>query len=124
MTKYRYQEIYSDLKVKILHGVYKSGEFLPSENELKKLYKANRSTLRNAIALLESEGIIVKQQGKRSVIDDPRRWGKVSVTKQDFDKLLSFELSEEERKEALEHKDENSIYSKVLEYLSIIDSLR
>ena len=43
-------------------------EFLPSENELVQTYQVSRSTVRQALNLLEREGLIHKAKGKGTFI--------------------------------------------------------
>ncbi|MEE9117179.1 MAG: GntR family transcriptional regulator, partial [Calditrichia bacterium] len=59
----KYLQICSWLKELIQTGRYKKGEKLPSEIELSKMCQVNRNTLRQAIAVLVSEGILRKEKG-------------------------------------------------------------
>lgn len=70
--KSKYIEIYSQLLEMIDHGEIKSGEKLPSENELMKLYQVSRDTVRKSLALLEQNGHISKVKGKGSVVLDKK----------------------------------------------------
>lgn len=49
MKQVKYTEIYEYLKNKILNDEFKSGEKLPSENELTSLFEVSRNTVRRAI---------------------------------------------------------------------------
>ncbi len=54
----------------ILNGNLKAGDFLPSEKELCKQIGIGRSTLREAIKILESQGLVRKKHGFGVVIVD------------------------------------------------------
>lgn len=60
----KYQLIYQDLKKKIEKGDYSTNNFLPSENEMTKIYHCSRNTLRNALSILSTEGYIQPIHGK------------------------------------------------------------
>lgn len=64
----RYKTVYEDLRKQIEEGRFVCGDLLPSENELSLLYKVTRPTIRNALERLVSDGFILKQQGKGSIV--------------------------------------------------------
>ncbi|NLL38694.1 MAG: GntR family transcriptional regulator, partial [Clostridiales bacterium] len=66
MTKY--ETLANKLRSKIISGVYKEGDMLPSENELVVSEKLSRQTVRKALALLESEGRISRRRGKGTFV--------------------------------------------------------
>ncbi len=89
-----YSMIYSDIKRRILDGDYKSGDKLPGEADLEKLYKASRAPVRQALALLEQEAYVVRLQGKGTFVSDRKqqsRWllcsGFHGDMEKDFDSL-------------------------------------
>ena len=63
-----YLQIKSKIKKEIRTGILKPGDKLPSESEMQKKYNISRVTIRNAMAELESEGYIIKVQGKGSFV--------------------------------------------------------
>lgn len=69
----QYQVLYHRLKQEILADVYPIGSVLPSENELCASTSLSRSTIRQALAQLESEGYIYKQKGKGSIVKSKSR---------------------------------------------------
>lgn len=72
MPKTVSQPIYRDLKRSIENGSYAYGTFLPSEAELTKHYDCSRSSVRRALAMLATDGLVQPQQGKGvRVIVDP-----------------------------------------------------
>lgn len=72
MEKLQYRIMYQDLKQKILLGVFKTGDMLPSENELSALFRTTRVTVRQALDELVKEGYIVKEKGKGSFVQSER----------------------------------------------------
>ncbi|MEU2244029.1 GntR family transcriptional regulator [Streptomyces sp. NPDC018338] len=65
--------IAADLRAQITSGSLKAGERLPSEPRLAADYKVSTPTLRNALALLQAEGLIEKVHGKGNFIRSPLR---------------------------------------------------
>lgn len=62
--------IAQDIASKIKHNQFKSGDFLPSENNLTTLYGSSRETVRKALEQLTTLGLIQKIKGKGSVVLD------------------------------------------------------
>lgn len=113
-----YKKLIDDLRKAIDDGKYKKGELLPSENDLCKTYHTTRPTVRQALAGLTNLGYIVRQQGKGSIVSEPKRGlGILSVsgvtagvgdqnlrtlilekpTKQSWPNILLKELTDEEK---------------------------
>ena len=67
----QYRKLYELLRKHILAGVYEEGTLLPSENELCSTYSMTRPTVRHALDSLVKEGMILKQQGKGSIVRKP-----------------------------------------------------
>ena len=63
-----YSQVEESLKKLILSGEYPPHSKLPSENELCKTYNVSRITVRKAINLLESSGLIYTAQGKGTFV--------------------------------------------------------
>lgn len=59
-----YQQVAEDLKNRIEQGEFCSGQSIPSEAKLCEQYEVSRITIRNAIAELVEQEILVKYQGK------------------------------------------------------------
>ena len=60
----KYQRISQDLIDKIDKQEIKVHSYLPSENELMKLYNASRDTIRKALDILLKNGYIQKNKGQ------------------------------------------------------------
>lgn len=58
-----YHQISGALRTRITEGFLKVGDKLPSEKQLSDEYEVSRITLRQALAILEREGVIRKQKG-------------------------------------------------------------
>lgn len=67
-----YSKIYRTLKEEIESGVYRVGDFLPSEDELEKRFGASRTTIRNALSELERDGLILRRRGKGTIVQEPK----------------------------------------------------
>lgn len=63
-----YLGVYNSLYSDIVNGVYTAEEFLPSETSLAEIYGVSRNTLRQALAILNEDGLISKSQGKGTLV--------------------------------------------------------
>jgi Transcriptional regulators len=61
---YRYCQIADDLRDQIACGALAPGAAVPSEAELRRRYGASRNTVRQALAVLEGENLIVAEHGR------------------------------------------------------------
>lgn len=61
---YRYRQIADDLCAQIETGELAPGAAVPSEAELRERYRASRNTVRQALAVLQGEGLIVAEHGR------------------------------------------------------------
>lgn len=59
-----YNSLYSDLR----SGVYRENEALPGETALAEKYHVSRNTLRQALAILAEDGLIVRSQGRETLV--------------------------------------------------------
>lgn len=67
-----YSQLVSIVKRNITAGTVLPGEVLPSESELCKTFNISRSTVRQAIGTLESEGLVVRKQGRGTYVAEPK----------------------------------------------------
>ncbi len=67
----QYRKLYELLRKHILSGVYEEGSLLPSENELCAIHGVTRPTVRHALDSLVNDGMIIKRQGKGSIVRKP-----------------------------------------------------
>lgn len=66
-----YQVVSEELQRLIMAGLFKPGEQLPSETDLASRFGVNRSTVREGIRQLESEGLLQREGRKRLLIKVP-----------------------------------------------------
>lgn len=67
-----YSQLVSIVKRNISAGTLSAGDTLPSEAELCRTFDISRSTVRQAIGMLESEGLVVRKQGRGTFIAEPK----------------------------------------------------
>lgn len=72
-----YPRIAGVIRKKIENGEYPLGSKMPSERELAKEFYVNRLTVRRALAILESEGLIQRKQGAGTFASSVPRKGDV-----------------------------------------------
>jgi len=63
-----YIQIAKELRQNINDGIYKAGDKLPTEEQLSVRFGVNRHTLRRAITLLKSEGLLRVDQGRGTFV--------------------------------------------------------
>lgn len=64
----RYVSVYDALVQEIKSGKYQSGDQLPGEKDLAIFYGVSRNTLRQALLLLQEDGLIINRQGKGTFV--------------------------------------------------------
>ena len=67
-----YFQLQEILRDKIINGLWKPGERLPSEEELCSEYNISRVTVRNALSRLSMEGLIERSAGKGTIVAKPK----------------------------------------------------
>jgi len=67
-----YYQLISIIKRNLSVGLLKPGDLIPSEAELCEALGISRSTVRQAIGELESEGLVVRRRGKGTFISEPK----------------------------------------------------
>ncbi|MFF0745170.1 GntR family transcriptional regulator [Streptomyces sp. NPDC004111] len=72
LVPFRRQVIADDLRSQITTGRLQAGERLPSEAQLAARYAVSTPTLRNALALLQAEGLVEKVHGKGNFVGQQR----------------------------------------------------
>lgn len=64
----RYVAVYSELRQAILRGEYPPDSFLPTENELVRIFNASKTTIRHAVQLLKEQNMVEVRQGSGTKI--------------------------------------------------------
>ena len=67
-----YSQLVSIIKRNISAGTLSPGALLPSEAELCRTFDVSRSTVRQAIGALETEGLVVRKQGRGTFVAEPK----------------------------------------------------
>ena len=73
-----YRQVAGDLREKINSGELNPGDKLPSERVLVDTYGVSRITIREAVGLLRSEGLVSAEHGKGMFIRPPQRVERLS----------------------------------------------
>lgn len=68
-----YHQIGAILRERINNGEFRPGERVPSEEELCQMFSVSRATVRQALAGLESESLIRREQGRGSFVLPPSK---------------------------------------------------
>ena len=63
-----YYQLENILREKINSGEYQSGDHLPTEDQLVHSYRVSRITVRQALSVLEHDGLISRKRGKGSFV--------------------------------------------------------
>lgn len=73
--KAKYVQLFNQLKENIVRGVYQDGQRLSGENEMAQEFGISRQTVRQALSMLEREGLIERRQGSGTYVRklEPRR---------------------------------------------------
>jgi GntR family transcriptional regulator len=66
-----YQQLYEILRGNIIRGDWQVGQMIPPEPELIDHYQVSRTTVRQVLDMLVSEGLIYRQQGRGSFVAQP-----------------------------------------------------
>ena len=71
VTSARYERIVADIRSKIHAGELRPGDRLPSTRELREQYGCSQVTVRTAILLLQTEGLLRGDQGVGVFVANP-----------------------------------------------------
>ncbi len=66
-----YVRVADDLRTKLGHPPFEYGALLPSEMDLSKAYNLSRGTIRKALDILATEGLISRQPGRGTLVLSP-----------------------------------------------------
>ncbi|MEU7280776.1 GntR family transcriptional regulator [Streptomyces sp. NPDC045431] len=82
----RYEKVSDDLRRRIESGEYAPGDRLPAETTLVTEYKVSLPTLRQALAALQTEGLIEKRHGRGNFVRKPRQRAERSNLRHQWEK--------------------------------------
>ena len=113
MAENRYRQVMETLRARIGAGGYAAGDRLPAETELAAALGVSRPTLRQALAQLESEGLLYSQRTSgRFVTEDEEKIMEaknrlaVDVIKEFLKKMESLGYSKGQTIDLLSHTEE------------------
>lgn len=66
-----YEQVKDTIAQQIADGQWKPNLAMPNENELARVLGVSPGTMRKALDLLESEGLVVRRQGRGTFVSDP-----------------------------------------------------
>ncbi len=66
-----YQQLYEILRSNIVGGEWQPGNMIPPESELIERYQVSRTTVRQVLDMLVSEGLIEREQGRGTFVAHP-----------------------------------------------------
>jgi len=66
-----YLQLCESLRIRIVTGEWSRGTRIPGETELCEAYDVSRTTVRQALALLERDGLLVRGRGKGTFVREP-----------------------------------------------------
>lgn len=69
----QYERVADDLRARIRDGEYPPGERIPTESTLTVTYKVSAPTIRQAVGVLEAEGLVERQHGRGTFVRKPRQ---------------------------------------------------
>jgi GntR family transcriptional regulator len=78
-----YQQLANLLRDAIHRGEYGPGELLPSEGRLGQMYEVGRDTVRDALAVLRGEGLVVTAKGAGTRVRSNREMRVVVIGPED-----------------------------------------
>ncbi|MCT7378321.1 GntR family transcriptional regulator [Chelativorans salis] len=68
-TGLAYMRVARAIAAELSNSFWKTGDAIPSEFDLAAHFSVSRNTIRQALALLQSQGIVSKGQGRRTVVE-------------------------------------------------------
>lgn len=89
-----YQSIMKHITQNIQNGQLLPGQKLPSERKLAAIIGVNRSTIVRVMAELEAKGIIKRQQGSGTMVNDDK-WGLSQEPVVDWHQLIQGQQTDE-----------------------------
>lgn len=86
----RYRALAAQLRTQILNGRYGLGDQLPTEHELCAAHEVSRHTAREALRLLQDDGLIARKRGAGTVVIAARATPAFAQPIGDFEDILQY----------------------------------
>lgn len=80
VTRPLYLQVHDALEERIAAGEWKTDTAVPNENDLARHFGVSPGTMRKALDMLESKGIVSRRQGRGTFVTDPASGNLVAVT--------------------------------------------
>ncbi len=87
-----YVQLVNILRRQVASGIFRPGDKLPSESELRQRYDISPMTVRRAINILVSQGVVVAEQGRGTFVK-PIELGAATFDLQNLQELLNGEAT-------------------------------
>ncbi len=85
-----YQTIEDHLRSEIATGRHVAGDVLPSEQDLAQRFATTRNTVRQALAKLVFEGVVIREKGRGSFVAPPRHQSTIDTSvRQSFEEQMA-----------------------------------
>lgn len=91
MADFRYRQIAEELRARIESGEIRPGGQLPTELELRNHYDASRNTVRDAVKLLATQGLVVTRRGQGMFVNQDTAPLRLTLTVDPKDGLVGVE---------------------------------
>jgi GntR family transcriptional regulator len=91
MADFRYRQIAEELRARIESGEIRPGGQLPTELELRNHYEASRNTVRDAVKLLATQGLVVTRRGQGMFVNQRTEPPRLTLTVDPKDGLVGVE---------------------------------
>lgn len=91
MADFRYRQIAEELRARIESGEIRPGGQLPTELELRNHYEASRNTVRDAVKLLATQGLVVTRRGQGMFVSQRTAPLRLTLTVDPKDGLVGVE---------------------------------
>ncbi|WP_438762763.1 GntR family transcriptional regulator [Enterococcus sp. AZ194] len=101
----KYVHIFNDIKNKMIDGTYVANQKLPSEKQLSERYQVSKMTIKQALDILVTDGLIIKKRGLGTFVKDLSQ-----------EELVRMSLMAQFRGKTAEYPREK-VTSKVLQFL-------
>ena len=118
----QYERIADDLRARIRAKEYAPGERIPTEDALKTHYKVSAPTIRQAVGVLEAEGLVQRQHGRGSFVRKPRQRVQRTTERYQWEKDR-VKLSEAERGTTGATEHDTGREMSALEFFASYDSM-
>ncbi|MBK1784543.1 GntR family transcriptional regulator [Prauserella cavernicola] len=113
----QYERVADDLRQRIESREYSPGERIPTEARLTEQYKVSPPTIRQAVGVLEAEGLVERQHGRGTFVRKPRRKVRRTTDRYQWEKDR-VRLGEDERRNSGTTEHDTGVDVQELEFFA------